>query len=102
MRSSGTANCPHRTELERLATLDTDTIDAALLGARALYPLISEAVDQYLDLDDQADAAFAAGNTDDTMYLHQEASAWRATVTVLKQIESRGHRADSTPQAGIA
>ncbi len=99
--SAGSADCAHRTELERLATLDAATIARALDDRRALYPLISGAVDQYLDLDDRADAAFAAGNSDEAMYLHQEASAWRATVTVLKQIEQHGHGA-AAPMTGIA
>lgn len=101
--SAAIADCPHRTELERLATLDAATIDVALRDRQALYPLISNAVDQYLDLDDQADAAFADGHSDEAMYLHQEASAWRATVTILKQIELRGHAAtsaDRTPATG--
>lgn len=101
--SAGAAACAHRTELERLATLDAATIDRALADRRALYPLISAAVDQYLDLDERADAAFAAGNSDEAMYLHQEASAWRATVTVLKQIEQHGHGTGAAaPITGIA
>ncbi|HMS76174.1 hypothetical protein [Gordonia sp. (in: high G+C Gram-positive bacteria)] len=97
--TTGSVRCTHRTELERLATLDAATIDIALRDPRAMYPLISNAVDQYLDLDDQADAAFAAGDNDEAMYLHQEAAAWRATVTALKRLEIHGRTTECAPHA---
>ena len=98
-RTTGSVRCTHRPNSERLATLDAATIDIALRDPRAMYPLISNAVDQYLDLDDQADAAFAAGDNDEAMYLHQEAAAWRATVTALKRLEIHGRTTECAPHA---
>ncbi|MFW0783870.1 hypothetical protein AAFP35_05065 [Gordonia sp. CPCC 206044] len=73
-------------ELERLATLDADTIDRACSTPECLPDLIGTAVDEYLAFDEYADAHFAAGDIDEATLCRQEAAAWRATVAVLRSM----------------
>lgn len=76
----------YRSDLERLATLDADTIVAVCTGRAALGDLLTHCVDESLELDELADEAFLANDDEHAGYYRQEASAWRATLTVLRMV----------------
>ncbi|MGV9826404.1 MULTISPECIES: hypothetical protein [unclassified Gordonia (in: high G+C Gram-positive bacteria)] len=91
-----------RSDFERLATLDAETIARVLDERRtdtaALMSIVTDCLDESLDLDAEADEAECRDDTDRAAYLRQEASAWRATVTALRRVMV--HRSTATPVDG--
>lgn len=77
----------YRAELERLATLDAETIERLCADPSAATSLIASAIDEYLSLEDQADDAMDV-DLEHSHYCSQEAAAWRATVTLLRRISA--------------
>lgn len=75
----------YRSELERLMTLDADAVDAACRGDR-LQSLITRCIDEHLELSELADEAAAAADIDAHGFYAQEAAAWRATATILREM----------------
>lgn len=86
----------YQSDLERLTTLDGDTIIAVCASPDAVGGLIDDAVDECIEYDELADEHLAAGADDEAAYCRQEAAAWRATVTLLRTI---AHDAGATRDA---
>lgn len=76
-------------ELELLATLTRSQIRAALTSATARAELVAFALDEDVELRREADLARDADDEDTACHLEQEASAWRATVSVLRRTGRR-------------
>ncbi|MFW0795423.1 hypothetical protein AAFP30_16550 [Gordonia sp. CPCC 205515] len=76
----------YRAELERLATLDADTIDRVCAAPPLAADLIEGAVDDCIDFDERADEYLLSGDAGAAAFCRQEAAAWRATVVVLRAI----------------
>ncbi|MGV9712159.1 hypothetical protein ACWDTI_16020 [Gordonia sp. NPDC003424] len=76
----------YRAELERLATLDAETIARVCATPSLAAALIAAALDECIDYDERADDLQLTGNDEHAAFCRQEASAWRATVTVLREI----------------
>ncbi len=88
----------YQSDLERLMTLDGDTITVVCASPDAVVGLIDEAVDEYIEFDELADEHLASGADDEAAYCRQEAAAWRATVTLLRTI---AHDAGATRDAAM-
>ncbi len=84
----------YQSELERLTTLDADTIVRACSSPGAVVELIDQAVDECIEFDELADEHLMTGSDDDAAYCRQEAAAWRATAAVLRML-SRDETASS-------
>ncbi|GAC47132.1 hypothetical protein [Gordonia aichiensis] len=82
-----------RTELEQLATLDSDTIalvlDATRTDHTTVRSIIADCLDEAYEYDTQADEASMSGDDDHAQFCRQESAAWRATVTVLRIADTR-------------
>lgn len=76
----------HRSDLECLATLDAATIQRVCSSTDDARRALERAVDEYLEMDALADELLADGARDEADYHRQEAAAWRATVTVLREV----------------
>lgn len=76
----------YRSDLERLATLDAAAIERACTDCTTLDEFIGCAVDEHLELDALADEAEMLEDPEHAAFLRQEASAWRATVRLLRTI----------------
>ncbi|GAA1479747.1 hypothetical protein GCM10009624_01870 [Gordonia sinesedis] len=89
----------YRSDLERLATLDADTIVLACTERSVVADLVTRCLDESLELDELAEHADGAGDDDRAAYYRQEAAAWRATVTVLRAIgaDPAGHGVRGNP-----
>ncbi|MEE4024153.1 hypothetical protein V1Y59_13795 [Gordonia sp. PKS22-38] len=76
----------YQPDLERLMTLDGDTIVRVCSSPRSAVELIDEALDECIAFDELADEHLASGADDDASYCRQEAAAWRATASLLRVI----------------
>ena len=76
----------YQSDLERLMTLDGETIARVCSSPEAVADLIDNAVDECLEFDELADDHLSAGADEDAVYCRQEAAAWRATVSLLRVI----------------
>lgn len=73
-----------RTDLETLATLDATTIEAVCTEPSLVAHLITECLEEAIELDDLADQAHDQAQDELAWFYRQEAAAWRATVRVLR------------------
>ncbi|AZG48203.1 hypothetical protein [Gordonia insulae] len=89
-----------QSELERLATLDADTIVHVCSSPAALTELIDDAVDECIEYDELADDHLASEARDDAAFCRQEAAAWRATASLLRLMAADTR--DERRQAGAA
>lgn len=99
----------YQSELERLTTLDAETIVRVCSSPCAVVELIDQAVDECIEFDELADEHLVSGSDDHAAYCRQEAAAWRATAAVLRMLareENPGTRldddADPLRERGVA
>lgn len=81
----------YRTQLERLTTLPAEAIAQACAGER-IEALVTQCYDEYLELRELAEEC-RDGSPERFAYYFQEASAWRDTARVLRELSA--HLADS-------
>lgn len=91
-----------RSDLERLTTLDAETITRACTDRAAIAGIVTYCLDESLELDDLAERAAATGDDDHAGYYRQEAAAWRATVTVLRTMGATDARGTAGRRRGVA
>ncbi len=90
----------YRTQLERLMTLDADAIAQACAGER-INALVTRCYDEYLELRELAEEC-RDGAPDRFAYYLQEASAWRDTVRVLRELSTQLEASTDAVQARTA
>ncbi|MGJ0117832.1 hypothetical protein ACQ7HM_01375 [Williamsia sp. MIQD14] len=73
-------------ELEQLLTLSRAQIDRALTEATARDGLIELSLDEDLELREAASAALDRGDEEHARACEQEASAWRHTARLLREV----------------
>lgn len=76
-----------RTQLESLMTLSADAITQACAGER-INTLVTQCYDEYLELRELAEEARDAATTERFDFYMQEASAWRDTARVLRELNA--------------
>lgn len=76
----------YRTQLESLMTLSADAIAQACAGER-INALVTQCYDEYLELRELAEEERAAAPDRFDFYM-QEASAWRDTARILREISA--------------
>lgn len=85
-----------RDDLERLMTLSRDQIEWACSDATALAELIEFGFDEVVELRETAELEWCRGDTECAQHLEQEASAWNATVRLLRTALAESNRVSNT------
>ena len=77
-------------------TLSRDQIEWACSDATALAELIEFGFDEVVELRETAELEWCRGDTECAQHLEQEASAWNATVRLLRTALAESNRASNT------
>lgn len=77
----------YRTQLESLMTLSADAIAQACAGER-INSLVTQCYDEYLELRELAEEAREGATSERFDFFMQEASAWRDTARVLREMNA--------------
>lgn len=80
-------------------TLDGAVVMRAIGDADVLTRLAGYAVDEAIELWDDAEARWEHGDEDAARYCEQEASAWSATAQILRELASEAGAAARSPIA---
>lgn len=83
--------------LERLMTLDGAVVTRAIDEPDVLTRLAGYAVDEAIELWDDAEARWESGDDDGARYCEQEASAWSATAQILRELAAAADAATRSP-----
>lgn len=73
-----------RDDLERLMTLSREQIEWACSDTAALKELVEFGFDEVVELRELAELEWTRGDAEGAAHLEQEASAWNATVRLLR------------------
>ncbi|AVM01619.1 hypothetical protein C6V83_16515 [Gordonia iterans] len=79
----------YRNQLESLMTLTAEQVDQACAGER-INALVTLCYDEYLELRELAEEERANDADDRYAFYLQEASAWRDTARLLREIQAGG------------
>lgn len=85
-----------RDDLERLMTLSREQIEWACSETTALAELIEFGFDEVVELRENAELEWLRGDSECAQHLEQEASAWNATVRLLRTALADAGRSSST------
>lgn len=85
-----------RDDLERLMTLSRDQIEWACADPTALSELIEFGFDEVVELRENAELEWVRGHSECAQHLEQEASAWNATVRLLRSALAEARSASGT------
>jgi len=85
-----------RDDLERLMTLSRDQIEWACSDTTALAELVEFGFDEVVELRENAELEWLRGHPECAQHLEQEASAWNATVRVLRTALAQSRSAAGT------